>query len=517
MRVRPWIMFAIGGAAGAATLAIWRALRSPRKSTPNDQEPSDPARSRVLDYGNALYRYSGVGILQYPTEPPRQVEFDAGQLQSGEVLVVCTCEDFSAQHFFPIEHEDPTSFEGTTQEGWKIRSVDAIRQTNYLPRTRQPGSYDAFRLRGISVLLSDQQDQRATHYRFGLVNFNVTGIRPVTVHRKGGEWYILGLPVELKCGDQTVFAVIVQIEDGDEKYRRVMTLKSYDVLSELICDCPTDADPSVLEAAISDLCIVLSVMRGTRVQWVYRERWVQDAPVEVIHRSRLTRPYSPLSPIGSSYEHREDTARFITAAMGRLPTIREPYITRGIVDAYLDAKAERDFLQTRGAKIAVAIEKLKHAFLAASDSHVSEFILDPNRWADLVPQVRAAVTDALRSAAVDRNDVGMLSSAGKIRGLNRVAFAGVLKGLCQHVGLAPKPGEIDLFVASRNKLVHAGEFYCDAATDDERKRVPPPIDATTEFFFLVSFLDRIFLKLFGYSGPFTDRQKPDGSLISQLD
>ena len=64
------------------------------------------------------------------------------------------------------------------------------------------------------------------------------GTRRVTLHRDGGEWNLLGLPVELECGDRTVSAVIVQVEDGDEKYRRVMTLKSYDVLSEVICDCP---------------------------------------------------------------------------------------------------------------------------------------------------------------------------------------------------------------------------------------------------------------------------------------
>lgn len=511
-------MFALGGAAGAAALVVWRALRSPHRHTPNDyQEPGEPPRSRVLDYGIALHRYSGVGTLQYPTDLPRQVEFDAGQLQSGDVLAVCTYGDFSMQHFFPIDHEDPMSFEGTTEEGWTIRSVDEIRQTNYLPQTRQPGSYDAFRFRGLSVLRADLHDQKATHYRFGLVNFNVIGTRRVTVHRHSGEWHVLGLPVELTCGDQTVSAAIVQVEDGDEKYRRVMTLKSYDVLSELICDCPTDVPSSDLENALSDLCVTLSVMRGTRVQWIYRERWVQNTLIEVLHRSRLTRAYTPLSPIGSAYEHRENTARFIATAMGRLSGLRSPYISRGVVDAYLDAKAERDFLQTRGAKIAVAIEKLKDAFLEAPGSIVSAFIIARDKWAEVVPSIHGATNRILEDAGVDRSDMDLVASRVKIEGLNRASFRRTLKGLCQSVSFKPQRHEIELFIASRDQLVHTGQFYCEAATIAEREKLAPLADATSEFFFLVSFLDRIFLKLFGYSGPFTDWRKPDGSLISQLD
>ena len=35
-----------------------------------------------------------------------------------------------------------------------------------------------------------------------------------------------------------------------------------------------------------------------------------------------------------------------------------------VVDAYLDAKVRHDYLETRAAKLALAIEKLKHTFCA---------------------------------------------------------------------------------------------------------------------------------------------------------
>jgi hypothetical protein len=63
---------------------------------------------------------------------------------------------------------------------------------------------------------------------------------------------------------------------------------------------------------------------------------------------------------------------------------------------------------------------------------------------------------------------------------------------------------------SRDYLVHTGEFYCDCAKPKDRAEVTPLPDPTTEFFFLVSFLDRLFLKLLGYSGQYADWRKMPG-------
>jgi hypothetical protein len=83
----------------------------------------------------------------------------------------------------------------------------------------------------------------------------------------------------------------------------------------------------------------------------------------------------------------------------------------------------------------------------------------------------------------------------------------VLKALLNYAGVTANPREVKLFVASRNALVHEGKFYVEAAKPEQRRRLPPLADALSEYFFLVSFLDRFMMKLFGYSGAYVDWAK----------
>jgi hypothetical protein len=122
------------------------------------------------------------------------------------------------------------------------------------------------------------------------------------------------------------------------------------------------------------------------------------------------------------------------------------------------------------------------------------------------------VESGVDSAAAER-----VASKDKLRGLNRASFRQVIKALKTELSLEATSKEIDLFVASRDHLVHVGQFYCDSASPEERRKLPPLSDARREFFFLVSFMDRLFLKLFGYSGPYTDwRSFPAKDLTAQL-
>jgi hypothetical protein len=65
--------------------------------------------------------------------------------------------------------------------------------------------------------------------------------------------------------------------------------------------------------------------------------------------------------------------------------------------------------------------------------------------------------------------------------------------------------EIARFVMSRNKLVHEGHFYCERATDQERARVTPLSTVYSEWFWLLHFVDRLFLRAIGYEGKYLTR------------
>lgn len=81
------------------------------------------------------------------------------------------------------------------------------------------------------------------------------------------------------------------------------------------------------------------------------------------HASTVTKPYCPLAVIDPTVD--SDTKRFLEQTYPVYISKRNDYrLNRGTIDAYLDAKAENDYLETRAVKLAVAMEMLKNVFVS---------------------------------------------------------------------------------------------------------------------------------------------------------
>jgi hypothetical protein len=349
------------------------------------------------------------------------------------------------------------------------------------------------------------------------VNFDFEGTVRVTIERPSGTHYTQGLPVTLSVGDRIVTGVIVAVEDGNHLHRRVITHKSAEVLAELVVPKTEGIEGADLVGAVNDLGVVLSVMRGTKVVWVYRHDYSENQIVHTTHRSSIVKAYSPWAPIRGDYEHRAASAAFLPKGLEALSMSPVLKADRAVVDAYRDAKVEHDFLETRAGKVALAIEKLKHTFLRSGAAEVDEYVVPDATFRPLAADIVKAMRPILEQAGIPESKAALIASEGKARGLNRMAFRGILKALCRLASLTVPSREIELFIMCRDYLVHTGQFYCQGATDEERANVPPPATPLEEFCFLISFLDRVFLKLFGYSGEYFDwREFPNHHKLRTL-
>ena len=66
-------------------------------------------------------------------------------------------------------------------------------------------------------------------------------------------------------------------------------------------------------------------------------------------------------------------------------------LNQGTIDTYLDAKAESDYLQIRGIKLAVTMEVLKDVFLNLSDTSVAEYVTKPTRFKKIISDLKDAI------------------------------------------------------------------------------------------------------------------------------
>ena len=133
--------------------------------------------------------------------------------------------------------------------------------------------------------------------------------------------------------------------------------------------------------------MALSVMRGTKVVWIYRHDFSGNQIVHTTHRSSIVKAYSPWAPLRGDHEHRAASAAFVLNGAAALSTSAVLKADRSIVDAYLDAKVEHDFLETRAGKLALAIEKLKHTFLRSGVADVGEYVVSDATFQPLVADI----------------------------------------------------------------------------------------------------------------------------------
>jgi hypothetical protein len=137
--------------------------------------------------------------------------------------------------------------------------------------------------------------------------------------------------------------------------------------------------------------------------------------------------------------------------------------------AFRDARAEEDFLETRGLKLVAVMEMVENSLVAAEGVGAA---LDQGGWRK---DERAIVYENLSS-------------------LNRVAFRNHLILLRQRLELSLSDDEIRLLVRCR----------CQRADDGDRRVCPPHGSPVEEYLCLLRAIDLVFLRLVDYKGPWID-------------
>ena len=256
--------------------------------------------------------------------------------------------------------------------------------------------------------------------------------------------------------------------------------------------------------AANALTYLMSVARGTKVQWIQEDLRVPNGPLKYrIHGNRVTKRFTTLAPIdpirGCSLKD------FVETCFPTYLENRDRYrLGQGTIDAVLDAKVEDDFLESRGVKLAVALEGLKEAVMASLPEN-ERYLIPLEQHEEVIKSVGTGFKKSLREAGVIASAAESMSSHGRLRGLNRVAFHKILRKVAEELVVPLKGRDLRLFVACRNQLVHHGDFYCAGATEAQRRELPPHASKFEEYLFLMGVIDAFLLRLVGWDGEYLVR------------
>jgi hypothetical protein len=267
---------------------------------------------------------------------------------------------------------------------------------------------------------------------------------------------------------------------------------------------PQDGHAVAAREIANNICNLLSVARGTKIAWIQEELVsTAGAPTHRFYYNHVTKPYSPFAPIHPMRLGGIDD--FLVVTYETYCANRERYqLDRGTIDSILDAKLETDFLETRGAKLAVALEALKQNVLLASEPEAAHHI-NPDAFAACLKAISQSVRDILIENGVSPDSATSISTPKRFLGLNRRSFAHLLRRIRRKLDIRVSQADLDLFVKCRNSLLHRGEFYCTSASEAERTKCPPKATKIEEYLFLISVVDTFLLGLVGYKGRYVVR------------
>ena len=430
------------------------------------------------EYGTISVEYEGSGTLTARNGVTAPCGFTASQMRDGRVVLLVTlgAED-AAAGFFVLEGADAVV--GSTTTGWHLTAT-GLSHVNYLPPVprNQPGTFLAYHAKQVTIETPSAEETSSS--LFAIVNAIFVGNNLAVEHPKGR-------------------AHLRRVDDYESVTVQVRTLKRIDITAELEVELP---DPETSETVADDICSLLSIASGTKVQWIRRTDLTQSLDVvRSCHDYRVTKPYCPLPVIDP--RPRQDLSLFLTTTLPTYVQRRESWgLSAGLLDAYLDAKSETDYLQVRGVKLAVVMEMLKESFLQVSG--YQQLNMPKGKFHTIVRCIKTELKRPHHDLEKRQRDVAYRN----LEGLNRIPFGDVLDALCSKLQLNVPKRDRTLFVQCRNSLIHTGHFYCETAGTEERSTVVPHPSSAEEYFWLLHFLDRLFLRLVGYEGPYVDWSHP---------
>jgi hypothetical protein len=417
------------------------------------------------------YEACGRGTLELEDGARLDCSFALQQYGDGKLVLDCVCDDLSSGWQL-FASNSLKSICGQTDDGQDLASHGRLTWLQLDgPRCR---------LRAQTVVLGNVSLKSAAH-RFTLTNLIFAD----------SERNCLPRPVTLVVDGQQV--KVHPVDQYVERVAFLRAMRSVHATAWLSVDSLSAAE--AIQTA-SDISYALSIVQGHKVNWI------DHAGVDAIQRpiwcslqDRVTKSYTAL-PLNRNDGN--DRSFALAASTICYPKIRElegRYKWGGrVIDAWLDARAEGDYIESRAIKFVVVLETLRS--IALRDQLPRRHLAE-SQWSSFVAHMLPAARQVLHQLGCSRDLESALTDQRRWEDLNRKSFRSDIIATFKLLGVEESRRNIELFVSCRNKIIHEGRFRCQAEPEEVASETDAPQKPNDEYSFLASFVDRAILQVFG--------------------
>lgn len=254
-------------------------------------------------------------------------------------------------------------------------------------------------------------------------------------------------------------------------------------------------DLETVERMMDDLALLLSLARGTTVQWISSE-WKQEnqTAINSYHRNMKLSQYGNLEIICAKPPM--DLYEFVQSSYPKFREVNQqlglPKAIRQLVSGGLE---ENGYIELRALSLTTLLDFLRSRFADASND--GGYFIHPDtfteRKAELKKRIRSVLTDLFPDTGKAIINEMSLHSLG----FYRKSFRASLQEMLEHLRLEIAGEELTRFVEIRNHLVHEGSF------------LPPDTHGPSweQFTACLSVVSRVLLAILKYEGYYYDWAK----------
>lgn len=442
------------------------------------------------EYGKVIRTYRGKGKLKRTDGNELPCHITIQQIETGLIYITCKFAPKVAQDTATIQFIMDSPRQDVELIYGKIRGGMDFESRGKLFIVHSEVTVFANRPATITLLAQEinlwkENQCHARCYRFSVVNFEFTGNHPVkktiTKNDRKTERIYLDLQLETPWG----IAEIDPVADYDNVISKIKAQKGISATCALLAKPKVHMELKGVIAKVDELCKLLSLARGTKINWVNAESYTQgDQLCQTILKNSIAWPFSHHALIDP--QNPNDTPFFIKKIYPAYLRHRDSYNLDIAIEQFLDAKRETVYLETRGLAAASLLDSLQQQY--ASGHGLTEIVKDFGKQKN---GVRECLKNFITSAFPNIKKEELDEIVGKIPELNRRSFLNLSKKWMGDLGLQIPDSELSAIKDTRNSLAHRMCFK----SSDKREKI-------REYFRLINLINQVFLKLLDYKGYF---------------
>jgi len=428
--------------------------------------------------------YQGNGEVILINDETYKCSFELYQKEDSRIFLLCKFVDDnnSIPGLLFTRDFNVKQFEGKTTNDFECYSEKMILGdfTN-IPNSEE---YIMFYLDEIEIITNNKSNENI--FCFEITNLCL----------KKFDNFELSLTNSYQCKNGKLNFSFRPLDNYEEINRNLRINRNVEVTSEIIY-LNTDNLLSIEQIIkiIDDICHLLSIAQGTKIQWI-NYKFYKKSHIHEKYLSRVTSSYTPFFIIAPDIN---SIKNFIETVYSNFIEKKEIYHLKWIINALLDSKSEQDYLGSRGLRAVVVMEMLRGYFL--ENGSIEEDIFQAKVFRKIRENIRKEIKRTLDSDI--KNDVDLSVEEkqmlySKISELNRKTFKEILIRFLKSINfdIEKENDNIKYFIKSRNALVHKGQFFYDTCNGSDCKYK----SKFDEYTFIINFIDKVILKLIGYSG-----------------